>query len=100
MNPADKKHCGLKIISVFLFAACLVQAMFIYNLIKKDPARFNNADEFSNFIQKQFKDDNKDLWESYEKFFNEDFFQKQRDPFAALEQFRKKVWKKELHEMR
>jgi HSP20 family molecular chaperone IbpA len=91
MNLTGKKHTGIKVLSVLLIFVCFGQAIFIYYLIKKEPEKFVNADEFSSFVNKKFKDDSKNLWENYDKFFDENFFRKQTDPFAAMEQFHKRM---------
>ena len=65
--------------------------MAIYYLTLNKPNKFYKTDEFSSFIHNQLEKDNKQLWDNFDNFFDKDFFQKQPEPFAAMEKFHQDI---------
>ena len=87
MNPTEKNHYGIKVAILLLVIICLVQGAVIYSLTKSTPHKFDTISDFSSFIHDEFKKDNKQLWDNLDNYFDKDFFQKQPEPFVAMEKF-------------
>ena len=51
-----------------------------------------NGDGLPDRIEyKKFNKDQKSQWDSFDRFFDDDFFNRERDPFEALEKFHKRM---------
>jgi len=91
---ALKKIKTLKILLFVLIVFCAVQAWVIYKyLLKPSPNAdiFNNTKSFLSFLDEKFKKDKQENWSLYDRFFNDDFFSKQRNPFHEMERMQKQL---------
>ncbi len=62
-----------------------------FYLLKPEQSVFKNADDFSSFFHKKFNAENKNQWDRFDSFFNDDFFQNQNDPFGAMDIFHRNI---------
>jgi HSP20 family molecular chaperone IbpA len=89
-HTIKSKH-KIKALVIFLAVLCLVQGSIIYYLLRPEPTTSNNIEDFSSYIHKRFKQNNKKNWDSFDRFFDDDFFNRQSDPFDAMERFHKRM---------
>ena len=86
-----KKEKKVKIFLAVLVMICLVQGAIIYFLVRPDRNTIKNMDDFTNLIHKKFNRDQKSQWDSFDKYFNDDFFSREQNPFDELEKFHKRM---------
>ena len=91
METKTKKHYWFQVVIALLIIACVGETAYIYRITHKKPDQFTNPDAFTSFINNQFQQDNKRLWANFDNYFNDDFFQKNSDPFSAMEKVYQRV---------
>ena len=89
INETKKALCALdeKNIEEALAALERASGKLTKILTQNKPHTFNNIQDFSSFIHNQFNQDNNQLWNNFDNYFDKDFFQKQPEPFVAMEKF-------------
>jgi HSP20 family molecular chaperone IbpA len=86
-----KSKKWMNVIIILLGLICLSQAAMLYYVFKPEQSVFKNADDFSSFFHKKFKAENKNQWDRFDHFFNDDFFQNQNDPFGEMDIFHRNI---------
>ncbi len=78
---------------VLLLVVCAVEGFFIY---RHGNEKFNvsnemNFDSFSSQLRNQMQNNRKDNWELFDRFFDDNFFSSQKDPFHEMERLHKRM---------
>ena len=92
MEP-KKKYKIVVLFVVFLVVVCLAEGFIIYKQYAKDSAKDsdNTFETFSSSLRDKFKKDQKERRDEFDRFFDDDFFSKQTDPFAEMERMQKQL---------
>jgi len=93
MKSDNKKRTWIIIVSV-LSVVCLVQSVIIFSpLFKKSPAGniLQDFDAYSSHLNQKYKDQAQDNFELFDRFFNDDFFSKNTDPFKEMERLSREL---------
>ena len=93
MKSDNKRRTWIIIVSV-LSVVCLVQSVIIFSpLFKKSPAGniLQDFDAYSSHLNQKYKDQAQDNFELFDRFFNDDFFSKNTDPFKEMERLSREL---------
>lgn len=91
LKQTERSKGKIKTLAIVLTVVCLVQGVVIYYLVRPEPDIRSSIEDFSNYIHERFKQNKKQNWDSFDRFFDDDFFNRQSDPFNAMEQFHKRM---------
>jgi HSP20 family molecular chaperone IbpA len=88
-----KKHYVLLAVIIVLLAVCLVQAVIIFRNVERGPISgdFRNGESFSHFLTEKLKKERDDQWDLLDRFFGDEFFAKQNDPFTEMDEFHQRM---------
>jgi HSP20 family molecular chaperone IbpA len=90
-----KKYRALAILVFILLLVSVIQGYFLLTdrnvtfFSKKGKA--GNFDTFSQSLLDEYKQDNKDHWERFDQFFDDDFFRGRNDPFQEMEDMQRRM---------
>jgi len=78
---------------VLLVVVCAVQGFYIYQHGKGNskPSTELDFDSFSSQLRNQMQNNRKDNWELFDRFFDDDFFSSQKDPFHEMERLHNRM---------
>ena len=93
VNNTGKQKNRIKTLVVVLVMICLVQGGIIYYLVHPGRKITDSIDDFSNRLHKKFGRNQKSQWDSFDRFFDDDFFKREQNPFNELEKFHKRMEK-------
>jgi HSP20 family molecular chaperone IbpA len=89
-----KTKTGLLVGAVIvLVAVSAAEGIFIYRHTAQPSNTIdeNNFDSFSSQLEDLLKRDRHSTWDMFDRFFNDDFFSKNKAPFSEMEQLRKRM---------
>lgn len=89
----NKKYKIAVLLMVLLAVACVVEGIFIYTqYVKNDSKHANDTFEsFSLNMLDKFKRERKERDDMFDRFFDDDFFSKQSDPFAEMQRLQRQL---------
>lgn len=93
METKSKKGRIISIIIFVLLTICVTQGIFIYNKMNTQTAENRDIDEFSSFIREKFSTDTKNNWKNFDRFFSDDFFKGESDPFREMDRIHDQIRK-------
>lgn len=94
MEAFKKNEKIIRVVVIILAVVCVAQAMIIYKYaIHRSPESdmFHDTDKFSNLLDETFKKEKNEKWNLYDRFFDEDFFSNQTDPFKEMERMHRRL---------
>jgi len=89
----NKKSTILTVLVVFLAAVCVVEGIIIYKQDKKDSPKqsVETFESFSSNMLDKLKREQKEQDDMFDRFFDDDFFSRQPDPFAEMQRLQKQL---------
>jgi len=84
----------LKIAVVFLFIVCVIQSAILLKFYDdKDPSNsfLNSFDTYSSHLNQKLNNQTKDNFDLFDRFFNDDFFSHNTDPFKEMDRLSKEL---------
>ena len=89
----NRKFKIIMVLAIILAAVCAAEGFVIYKQLGKDAVK--NADDtfetFSSSLRDKFKKNQKERHDEFDRFFDDDFFSMQTDPFAEMERMQKQL---------
>jgi HSP20 family molecular chaperone IbpA len=90
-----KKYRQLTVLIAVLILICIVQGFF---LLKDGDFSFfwwkekdNTVETFSQSLLDEYKNNQKDHWGRFDRFFDDDFFKQRSDPFKEMEDIQRRM---------
>ena len=90
-----KKYRTLAALIFILILVCVIQGYFLLKdrdfTFSREKEKAGNFDAFSQSLLDEYKQDKKDHWDRFDRFFDDDFFRGRNDPFQEMEDMQRRM---------